>query len=216
MENLARKLHCNRVVMEYGTIESADGDSFFVATDAGPLEARRSINCLLEPRAGDMVLVSRDTFGRSYVLAILEREDGETASLVFGGDVEVKAPHGRLSLAAREGIHLVSGEDISLVSPDVSVHSMRGEANIQHFSFFGTLLQGQVDAIKLVAGTFDSVLERFSQKVKRCYRVVEELDQLRAGSMSYLAKKLLSLRGGYSVITAKKDVRIEGEHILMG
>ena len=43
-----------------------------------------------------------------------------------------------------------------------------------------------------------------------------ELDQLEAGQLDHRAKKLLSLRGKYSVITAEKDVRIDGDKILMG
>jgi len=43
-----------------------------------------------------------------------------------------------------------------------------------------------------------------------------EIDQLKAGQLNYLVKKLMSLRGKHSVLTAEEDVRIDGDKILMG
>ena len=77
-------------------------------------------------------------------------------------------------------------------------------------------MQGQIAKIKLIGQTCDSVFERVSQRVKRSYRWVDELDQLKAGQLNYLVKTLMSLRGKYSVLTAQEDVRIDGDKILMG
>ena len=170
----------------------------------------------MEPLPGDTVLLSQTASGKCYVLSILEREDQGPASLVFDGDVDLKAREGRLRLAAQEGIDLVSAKDTALISTQLSVNSVQAEVNIQQLSFFGNFLQGQIQKIKLIGQTCDSVFERVSQRVKRCYRRVEELEQLTAGQLNYRVKKLMSLRGKYSVLTAEEDVRIDGDKILMG
>jgi hypothetical protein len=216
MDNLARVLDSEQVFLEYGRVAGSEGRFFTVETDRAEVKAAKSVSCLVEPLPGDTVLLSQTTSGKCYVLSILEREDQGPASLVFDGDVDLKAKEGRLRLAAQEGIDLVSAKDTALISAQLSVNSVQAEVNIQHLSFFGNFLQGQIQKIKLIGQACDSVFERVSQRVKRCYRRVEELDHLTAGQLNYLVKKLMSLRGKYSVLTAEEDVRIDADKILMG
>ena len=215
MDNLARALGNEETFLEYGTVKLAEGDAFRVAAESGAVTAKRSFSCLVEPLSGDTVLVSRAASG-CYILAILERHGNQHACLAFKGDADLRVKQGRLRVAAQEGIDLVTAKDTALVSPELSVNSVQAEVSIQHLSFFGAFLQGQIAKIKLIGQTCDSVFERVSQRAKRSYRWVEELEQLTAGQLSYLVKKLMSLRGKYSVLTAQEDVRIDGDKILMG
>jgi len=215
MENLARALEKEENFLEYGTVKLAQGSAFTVAAESGVVATKRSFSCLVEPLPGDMVLVSRAASG-CYILAILERHGDQHACLSFEGDADLRVKQGRLRVAAQEGIDLVTAKDTSMVSAELSVNSMQAEVSIQHLSFFGTFLQGQIERIKLIGQACDSIFDRVSQRVKRSYRWIEELDQLRAGQLNYLVKKLMSLRGKYSVLTAEEDVRIDGDKILMG
>jgi len=215
MDNLARALDKEENFLEYGTVKLAEGGAFSVAAESGIVAAKRSFSCLVEPLPRDMVLVSRAASG-CYILAILERHGDQHACLSFEGDADLRVKQGRLRVAAQEGIDLVSAKDTVLVSPELSINSVQAEVSIQHISFFGTFLQGQIERIKLIGQACDSIFERVSQRVKRCYRWVDELDQLKAGQLNYLVKKLMSLRGKYSVLTAEEDVRIDGDKILMG
>jgi hypothetical protein len=215
MENLARAWDKEENFLEYGTVKLAQGGAFTVAAESGVVAAKRSFSCLVEPMPGDMVLVSRAASG-CYILAILERHGDQHACLAFEGDADLRLKQGRLRVAAQEGIDLVSAKDTALFSPELSINSVRADVSIQNLSFFGTFLQGQIERIKLIGQACDSIFERVSQRVKRCYRWVDELDQLKAGQLNYLVKKLMSLRGKYSVLTAEEDVRIDGDKILMG
>jgi hypothetical protein len=215
MENLARALDKEENFLEYGTVKLAEGGAFTVAAESGVVAAKRSFSCLVEPLPRDMVLVSRAESG-CYILAILERHGDQHACLAFEGDADLRLKQGRLRVAAQEGIDLVTANDTALVSPELSINSVQAEVSIQQLSFFGTFLQGQIERIKLIGQACDSIFERVSQTVKRSYRWVEELDQLKAGQLNYLVKRLMSLRGKYSVLTAEKDVRIDGDKILMG
>lgn len=216
MDNLARLFKKEHVYLEYCCVTGSEDRFYTVETASGILKAKKSINCLVEPMPGDTVLISQTDSGRCYILGVLERMEEGPSTLIFDGDVELKTRDGRFTVAAQDGIDLVTAKDTSLVSAELSVNSMQAEVTIHHLSFFGMFLQGQIERIKLIGQACDSVFDRVSQKVKRSYRRVEELEQLRAGQLSYFVKKLMSLRGKYSVLTAEEDVRIDGDKILMG
>lgn len=215
MKNLARALENEESFLEYGTVKLAEGGAFRVAAESGAVRAKRSFSCLVEPLPGDTVLVSR-AVSRCYILAILERHGDQHACIAFEGDADLRVKQGRLRVVAQEGIDLVSAKGTALVSPELSINSVQAEVSIQQLSFFGTFLEAQIEKIKLIGQACDSFFERVSQRVQRCYRRVEELEQLTAGQLNYRVNKLMSLRGKYSVLTAEEDVRIDGDKILMG
>lgn len=212
----AEKLEPVRIDLDYARVESCEEEGFIVEMNGHAFTARKAVACLVEPEPGDLVMVSTDSFGRSYVLSVLERETNGDVSLAFDNDVEIKLKNGRLRAAAQDGIDLVSAGNVSMVSAGLSISSLLAELNVHRTSFVGGLLEGHVDKIKMVGQTCESIFERVSQKVKNSYRWVSGLDQVKAEHMSYLVKKLMSLRGKYSVITAEEDVRVDGKHILMG
>ena len=143
-------------------------------------------------------------------------EDRQKQTLVFHGNVDFKVKDGRLTIAAPEGIALASAKDIGLTSPELNIHSVNSEVRIHRLIFSGGFWMGQVEKIRLIVTTFDSLIERLTQRIKRSYRTIEEIDRLRAGRLDYLIDKLLSLRGKYSMLTAKEDVKIDAERIHMG
>jgi hypothetical protein len=204
------------VRLETGRVAAAADGRLAIRTDEERLDARRAVSCLVEPRPGDTVLFARGTPGACHVLAILERESEDAARLSFPGDVEIKSEAGRVSIASEKGIDLLTTGDTALVSRRLSVHAGEAEVHVSDLSFSGTFFRAQVETIKVLARAFDSVFERISQRVKRSFRRVEELDQLNAGQIDHRATKLMSLRGKYSMLTAEEDVRIDGDKILMG
>jgi hypothetical protein len=216
MNNPARKLQEIPLVQEQGMITDTDGKFFIVKTHCGTYEARQAVSCLIKPLPGDKVLVVGDFVDGFYILAVLDREETQKQTLEFHGEVDLKVEDGRLTIAAQEGMSLASAKDISLAAPELNIHSLDSEVSIHHLAFNGGFWLGQVEKVRFLATTLDSVIERLSQRIKRSYRTVEEIDQLRAGRLDYLIDKLLSLRGKYSMLTAKEDVKIDGERIHMG
>jgi hypothetical protein len=77
-------------------------------------------------------------------------------------------------------------------------------------------LLGEIAAVKLVAGAVDSVLDRVTQRVKRAYRIVEEMDQLRAKRVDYSAEKSLHVHAENAMVSATGVVKLDGEHIHLG
>jgi len=63
---------------------------------------------------------------------------------------------------------------------------------------------------------FDSVVERLSQRVRRSYRKVEELEQVHAQQLDYVATKNVSVRGHNTLLTAEELVKLDGEQVHLG
>jgi hypothetical protein len=220
MDNLARKLELGSVMQEVGTVVRVvprDGaPELVVRTHGGEFRATRATSCLLEPEAEDLVLLALVTGGGAYVLAVLEREAGAAASIAVDGDLRVKLKKGRFGVAAQEGIDLVAGKDVSVVSGSVGVNAREGSVVLQQLSLLGQVVRAEVESLKLLAGSVDSVLDRVVQKVKRSYRVVEERDQVQAETIDYTAKKTMSLHAENALVTAEELVKVDGEQIHVG
>jgi len=216
MEQVSKTLSPIQISLEYGKIVSKAPGILTVETDAGSSEARRAVNCLVDPEPGDLVLLSEDSFGRRYVLSVLEKEAGAAVSIGVENDLDLRVPNGRLRAAARDGVDLAAARDLNLTAPKIELSAQNAKVAFDQMEYVGSHLEAHVERIKLFGATCHSAFERVSQRVKRSYRWVAEIDQLQAGHLNYLIKELLNVRGKYSVITAEKDVRIDGDKIMMG
>ena len=184
---------------------------------SGDYEARRAVSCLIEPCADDTVLLALGPSGGAWVLAVLEREEGARATVSVDGDLELRLRSGSFTVAAQEGIDLLSPKKVNMVAGSVAINAddCARRAATAVASWAG-LVHAELDRVKLLAGTFDSVLERFSQRVKNSYRTVEETDQLHAERIDYTATSTMSLHAENAIVTAEQLVKVDGEQIHLG
>jgi hypothetical protein len=216
MKSTALKLQNDVVVQEMGRVLAAEGGKLRVRAGASDYDAKRAVSCLVEPVAEDIVLLALAPSGAVYVLSVLERDEGAKATLSTDGDLEIRQRHGRVTIAAQEGIDLIAAKDVAVVGHGLKVNVAEGNVVVQKLSFLGGIVRAEMDKVKVLAQTFDSVLDRFSQKVKRSFRTVEETDQLRAERIDYSATSTMSLHGENALVTAKQLVKVDGEQIHLG
>ncbi len=217
MNNLARKLDGESLSHEIGQVTGpGEGGLFAVRADGGAYRAKRAVSCLIEPEVGDTVALLTTVTGACYVTAVLEREAGATGRIVADGDLEIQLRSGHFSVAAQEGVNLVTAKEVSLVGGSLRVHAQDGNVVMERLSFLGAFARAEVEKIKVVAGSLDQVLDRFSQRVKRSFRHVEELDQVKAEHIDYAAKSSMSLHAENALITAEELVKVDGEQIHVG
>ena len=98
----------------------------------------------------------------------------------------------------------------------LGISSSKGEINIGNLTFLGSFFEGSLETVKLLSKAFESITERFFRRTKRSYRFIEDTDHVRTGSLNYMARKTLMLRGTFSQMTAKEDVHIDAERINIG
>jgi len=216
MKNVARIVSAEQVFEEVGRVISVEGRGARVRTNSGDYAAKRAASCLLEPAVDDVVLLALTPTGTNYVLAVLEREEGAKATMKLDGDLELQLPKGRFTVAAQDGIDLLSSREVAVTSESVKVTAREGSAVLERLSLLGDVVRAEVGKVKLLASTLDSIVERVSLKAKNVYRHVAETDQLRAERIDHSAKCTMSLHAGNAIVTAEELVKVDGEQIHLG
>lgn len=203
-------------VLGYGEIVSCDTDTCRVRSECGESDARRAVSCLVEPRAGDRVLLSRAGDDVCFILGILERSQAATTTLSFTGDTHIQTRDGRLQITAGEGLDIGSTGDLNLTAARCELTADEARFQVTHAAVSGASAELHWEKLRIIAGAIDTIADRVSQRLKRCYRWVEDIDQLKAGQLYYLVKNVLTLRSKHSTMTAKGEMKIDGERVHMG
>jgi hypothetical protein len=211
----AKKLASRETHMETGTIERILDGMIEVRLSPGTCQARRAKNCLVMPEIGDRVLCAIEPEG-AFVLAVLEGRDGAPTKIVAEGDLHVQSRGGRVAVSSPEGVDLVSAGDVAMTSGELHVRAKRGSVAVEELGFFGRLVQAEVAKVALVAQELDTRLTRLTQRAKRVFRFVEEIDQTRAGTVDLRAQRLVGIRGENAVISARVLAKVDGEQIHIG
>ncbi len=206
----------NLLMVDCGTILRKEDGRFILKNKKGLFTAIPAFSCMVQPEISDRVLFSRDDENQYYVLSILERKSMEKSKLQFPGEVQIEAGKGQISMVAENGINMISNQNIDMISPTFMVTAGQGDIHIDRITAIGDQFTGKIKFVKLLADTFDTIADRISQRVKNYFRIVEELDQLNAGELMHRVRKTLSIQSLHAMITAKKDVKIDGERIHMG
>lgn len=199
-----------------GDVLSQAGDAWRVQTAVGVQYAQRALDCLVTPRVGDRVLLVC-TGQEAFVLSVLSRRDVDTATILSApGDIQLMAGTGRVGLVGRDGIDIVSGRDVSVETDGFHLRARMARMVIGSLHWLGERLNAEIDASRVVGRLFDSVVERFSRRAKRSYRVVDELDHSRSEQIDYRATSNMSLRGRNVLTTADELIKLDGGQIHLG
>lgn len=210
MDSLARKIEVRAVFQQYGEIAAIDGEGCTVRTPLADVSARRAASCLLVPAVGDRVLLAVEDGGDAFVLAVLEQRDPAAATVAVEGDLTLRSLRGKVTVAAQEGIDLVTAAALQVAAATAEVTVSDA------LTLLGGAVRAEVGKIKLVASTFDSFLERFSQTAKRSYRVIEEIDHVKAAHLDYEASANAHIRAKNALVTAQDLVKLDGAQIHIG
>ncbi|WP_054029616.1 DUF3540 domain-containing protein [Desulfatitalea tepidiphila] len=217
MHQAAPKIAAPQLTLAYATVESRDGDKLVLCTAAGRTRARAAASCLLVPAPGDQVLLSEDNFGRTYVLAVLERP-GESVEnrLAFTGPTRLEVAGGDLTLTADTGIGLTSPAHVDMAAAELRVHAARAEIGLDETRLAGRSLSASIETIRTVARRMDSFVAHWVQRMSSCFRYIREHDETQAASARQLVEGTLTVQTGNSVHTAEGHVKIDAEQIHLG
>ncbi|MEJ7735014.1 MAG: DUF3540 domain-containing protein [Polyangiaceae bacterium] len=215
MNALAKKQLPEQAWGEVGRVTAVVGTEVTVRSGACLRHARRAPSCLLQPEEGDRVLLAVTERDETFVVAVLERA-GQDASLTFDGDVQLHTKSGRLTMVARDGIDLVSSRTVRVAAEAVSVTSQRASMVTEALSIVGGALEANIERVKVVAKTTETVVDACIQRAKRAYRFVEQLDRLRSAQVDYVATGRMNLRAETTMLTAEKLVKVDGTQIHVG
>ncbi|MFO0617684.1 MAG: DUF3540 domain-containing protein [Polyangiaceae bacterium] len=217
MTNLAKKLSPPVPAIETtATVLRVEGSCVVLSSADRELRAARATSCLVAPIEGDYVLVATDGYGESYVLAILRRADDAKVTLAAEGDLELTAPSGKVAIVSRDGVDLVTGGDVGVAARAVSMRARIGSVVFERLSYIGDVVRAEVSKTRLEGGVVERFVDRVSETVKRSFRRVEELDQVKAKRIDYGAEQSLALHSENTVVAAKELVKVDGAQIHVG
>lgn len=191
-------------------------DPLVLRAEGVEYRAERAASCLLAPAKGDEVLVAHLPDRRAFVLAVLTREEGRGTELRVEGDLRLRSEKGRVEMSGAEGVSMVTPRDVTMVAGGLSVRAAATALVSETITVVGKTVASELDRVRLAARTFDSVLDRFTQRAKRAIRIVEESDHVRAGRIDYAAEKSMTLQGENAIVTAKELVKVDGGQIHLG
>lgn len=201
MPEPAKRFEDAPVALLEGEIALSTEQQFVVRTEGGDYRARQAASCLLVPELSDRVLVCvgpRDCF----ILAILERRAAARARLEFAGDLEICVRQGSFRVNAQHGLSLAASQEVSVAAKGVRICA--GEANVV------------LRRIRIFADSCESIVTRLLQRLRISQRVVEELDQVRAGQIDIVAEQELRLRSQNTLVQAAALVKVDGGQIHLG
>lgn len=202
-----RSLHAAQVRLR-------DGDRYTLTLEeGGDVVARRAASCLLAPEPGDRVLLT--LCPEPFVIAVLERDADRVARLEIDGDTSLKAG-GKLRIEGEEGIALQTPKALSFLSRALTIRSGRAELATESLVAVAKQARASFEEAGVVSRTIDAVAERITQKAARAYRMVSELDQLRARHLDYRADHSARISSDNTIVTARQVVKVDGEQVHIG
>jgi hypothetical protein len=211
-------------------------------TETDRIEANDGASARLERGpTGDTIAV-RDRTGR--VLFRYDPATGFGVLVAPEGDLRLCAPNGAIELVAAQGIRARAGGEVTLSSgtaaslavdgPDatsrlrldgssiavtsetLAVESSTGELRIRELRAFSQKLRAAIDDAEVEVDKLVRTAGRVIDRVDNFYQRVSELCEIKAGRLRTLVRGSWWTRGEDVTLLAKKDVRVDGEHIHLG
>lgn len=212
--NLVTLLTGADVRLETGVVMLRENDAWVVRTDQGVRTLGRAFSCLVEPACNDRVLYVSDG-ARGRILAILDRPGGGAAVLEHAEGMELRATEGAVMVAARDQVQLASAQ-VNLVAGTLNATAAEAKFCIGETELAGNRAKATLRDAALEAENIDTRANRFTQRVKRAFRFIEETEIVHAREILQRVQGLFTSRAKTAVITAEEDMKVDGKRIHLG
>lgn len=201
------------------TIVDVLPDGTFVAACGGAkLHCRRAFSCLVEPRPGDRVAISRaDERGAhvTYVTAILERPDADGVHIVVDGDLVLESTRD-VCVKSRDALLLRSGEHVSIKTARLAMSAQEASLSSERATMTSAEFHGRVGKVRLIGKILEMVMDRVVQSCRSSFRTVETVEHLRASHVDHAATGTMRLHANTTLITSAQLSKIDAGQIHLG
>jgi len=189
-----------------GTVSAASEGMYHVLTDYGTVMcAHKAEGCLIAPDAGDRVLVASETNGDVFILNILSKENRD-ARIIMPGKVIIEG----------EEVSVCAGKSVSMDAPKVRLAGAYGEVHFAGFSLLVNWCEIRVKRAVVVAQKLDNIVDTLTEKMRNCFRNVENMEQTKAGRIRTIVQERFFLRSKNASVVAEEDVSMDGKQIHVG
>ncbi|RIX85337.1 DUF3540 domain-containing protein [Acidovorax cavernicola] len=186
-----------------GTVVQSLPDGRFVVEPqqgGAPWHCPLAASCLLQPSTGDVVLVAGPQRDQLFLIAVVTQADPSQSQLVTDGDLTIRSRRGGIALQA----------------PDFSLQADKATLDINDMTYRGAEVRVTALVARFVGRTLETVLDRLSLLTRTSFRLIEEVEQVRAGQIDMQASESLRLHAKNTFVTSKALVKVDAEQIHMG
>jgi len=185
---------------EYASVISVTEQGYILKPENGSsIIAQQAFGCPFTPIKDDFVMFVRSANRGIFIVNILQRK------------------HAQCALIENEhGISLQSGQKIDISASDINMTSTNTQVTSQQYSHTSQKLDIKSESTQFYSRTVESISERLVQKVRDSFKVIERLEQVNAQDIIQNIKNAFIQRSRQVDISAKSDVKINGERIHMG
>ncbi len=185
---------------EYASIISVTEQGYILKPDNGSsVIAQQAFGCPFTPIIDDQVMFVRCANRGVFIINILQRKHNQAAAI-----------------SNKNGIELQSTNHINISANDINMTSNNTQVISQQYSHTSQKLDVKSDTTQFYSRTIESISERLVQKVKDSFKVIERLEQVSANDIIQNIKNAFIQRSRQVDISAKSDVKINGDRIHMG
>lgn len=144
-----------------------------------------------------------------------DARSGKARVTVEEGDLEVATGPGDLVLRGDRRVR-IEGESVEISGTHFGVTAGRGDVRFGETRFVGEKVRGWIGEARLTLRRVETLAGTVVRKARDVYDSVEGLTQLRTGRLRTLIKGTWHARSRDTVLTAERDVSIDGEEIHLG
>lgn len=198
-----------------GLVLAVEGAALRVRSGTVEVDALRAASCLLEPGAGDEVLLVHHHRG-CHVLAVLTRGSDAPSRLSLEGDVQIATPSGGLELCARDAVKLTTGGETTIQSGALRVAAKDANVTFDALRYVGGALSAEIDKVKTVAKSVESTAQRLVQRLDRAYRFIAKSEVVKAQYVQFDTQSAFHVKAETTVLTSASLTKVDGAQIHLG
>jgi hypothetical protein len=200
-----------------GTVVSVSGDRCAIElADHSRLDARTAVSCLVQPIAGDLVLVSGTEHAAAhYVLAVLERTESEPIKVRAPDGLEISAPGGSLSLGV-DGVALSTDREATISASTLRLGATDMQLVFNELAAYGRQIVARTETMQAIGRHASVVLERLHSRLQRAYKVVSEIEHNSVKHLNYQVTDTLSMHCKNGIVTAEELIKLDGKLVQLG
>lgn len=191
----------------------AGSDGFDVETATGTVRAHRAPSCVVVPDVGDEVWLLPMSDGTPAIAAVLSRDASAAAVVALPGAATELAATGELSVRSGKSVELVARDAVRIRASELDSLTTRTRFASEAVELFASRVTAGFDVARVAAKKLDATLDSLAMRLKRSFRWVDEIEQVRAGSLDLEAKGNTRLQGRSTFVSAERVVQVRGEEI---
>lgn len=209
-------------------ITSDDGEQILVALLADPTPRLRPVDeaeARIEADGGASASIERDPRGQQHLLLrdaearpLFAYEPGSGRCTLYApeGDLELKAPSGRLTLDGEQGLALRSGAELELTAERLHARALEAEVELTDARVSANALTTTFRRVRQQIDLLETNAGRIVERARESYREVEGLAQTRADHIRQVAARTYRVIGQRTMLKARDDLKLKGEKIHLG